>query len=145
MLVPIFQFRFLVKLLLVHGTWNYNRLAKLILYSFYKNICLYMIEVGPLVVGAPWGPWLAEDPSSVSGSLKTPSLRRFFSSLSSGLPSSMASQGSPCLSAGPLDCTTWYVELLLLHCSSHKSQVQWLRPSPPPDLHILTTTGPGTV
>lgn len=40
----ISQFRFLVKLLLVHGAWNYNRLAKLILYSFYKNICLYMIE-----------------------------------------------------------------------------------------------------
>jgi len=38
------QFRFLVKLLLVHGTWNYNRLALLVLFSFYKNICLYIIE-----------------------------------------------------------------------------------------------------
>jgi phospholipid-transporting ATPase len=40
----ISQFRFLSKLLLVHGAWNYNRLAKVILFSFYKNICLYMIE-----------------------------------------------------------------------------------------------------
>ncbi|OON18542.1 phospholipid-translocating P-type ATPase, flippase, partial [Opisthorchis viverrini] len=32
----IAQFRFLNKLLLVHGAWNYNRLTKLILYSFYK-------------------------------------------------------------------------------------------------------------
>ena len=39
------QFQFLAKLLLVHGTWNYNRLCKVILYSFYKNICLYVIEL----------------------------------------------------------------------------------------------------
>lgn len=38
------QFRFLNKLLLVHGAWNYNRLTKLILYSFYKNVCLYLIQ-----------------------------------------------------------------------------------------------------
>ncbi|XP_076446469.1 putative phospholipid-transporting ATPase IA isoform X4 [Babylonia areolata] len=38
------QFRFLQKLLLVHGAWSYCRLTKLILYSFYKNICLYVIE-----------------------------------------------------------------------------------------------------
>ncbi|XP_034247124.1 probable phospholipid-transporting ATPase IA isoform X6 [Thrips palmi] len=41
----IAQFRFLLKLLLVHGAWNYNRMCKLILYSFYKNICLYIIEL----------------------------------------------------------------------------------------------------
>ena len=40
--VAISQFRFLKKLLLVHGTWSYQRLSKLILYSFYKNITLYM-------------------------------------------------------------------------------------------------------
>ena len=39
------QFRYLNKLLLVHGAWSYHRLTKLILYSFYKNICLYVIEV----------------------------------------------------------------------------------------------------
>lgn len=39
------QFRFLAKLLLVHGIWNYKRLCKVILYSFYKNICLYVIEL----------------------------------------------------------------------------------------------------
>lgn len=41
----LFQFRFLKKLLLVHGAWCHNRLTTLILYSFYKNICLYFIEV----------------------------------------------------------------------------------------------------
>ena len=38
------QFRFLNRLLLVHGAWSYSRLTKLILYSFYKNVCLYVIE-----------------------------------------------------------------------------------------------------
>ncbi|KOB69934.1 putative p-type atpase [Operophtera brumata] len=41
----IAQFRFLLRLLLVHGAWNYARISKLILYSFYKNICLYVIEL----------------------------------------------------------------------------------------------------
>ncbi|XP_034952573.1 probable phospholipid-transporting ATPase IA isoform X2 [Chelonus insularis] len=41
----IAQFRFLKRLLFVHGSWNYNRMCKLILYSFYKNICLYVIEL----------------------------------------------------------------------------------------------------
>ncbi|CAL1539990.1 unnamed protein product [Lymnaea stagnalis] len=40
----IAQFRFLQKLLLVHGAWSYSRVCKLILYSFYKNICLYVIQ-----------------------------------------------------------------------------------------------------
>jgi phospholipid-transporting ATPase len=39
------KFRFLAKLLFVHGIWNYKRLCKVILYSFYKNICLYVIEL----------------------------------------------------------------------------------------------------
>uniref|UniRef100_A0AC35U092 Phospholipid-transporting ATPase n=1 Tax=Rhabditophanes sp. KR3021 TaxID=114890 RepID=A0AC35U092_9BILA len=41
----IAQFRFLKRLILVHGAWNYNRSVKVILYSFYKNICLYLIEL----------------------------------------------------------------------------------------------------
>lgn len=41
----IAQFRFLARLLFVHGAWNYSRMCKLILYSFYKNICLYVIEL----------------------------------------------------------------------------------------------------
>lgn len=39
------KFRYLKRLLLVHGAWNYSRMCKLILYSFYKNICLYVIEL----------------------------------------------------------------------------------------------------
>eukprot|EP01136_Pigoraptor_vietnamica_P044457 Opistho-1_new@21219 len=33
----ISQFRFLVRLLLVHGHWSYQRLATMVLYFFYKN------------------------------------------------------------------------------------------------------------
>jgi hypothetical protein len=32
------RFRFLQRLLLVHGRWNYHRMARLVLYSFSKNI-----------------------------------------------------------------------------------------------------------
>ncbi len=41
----IAQFRYLARLLFVHGAWNYTRISKVILYSFYKNICLYIIEL----------------------------------------------------------------------------------------------------
>uniref|UniRef100_A0A7M4FWM3 Phospholipid-transporting ATPase n=1 Tax=Crocodylus porosus TaxID=8502 RepID=A0A7M4FWM3_CROPO len=41
----IAQFKYLKNLLLVHGAWNYNRIAKCILYCFYKNIVLYIIEI----------------------------------------------------------------------------------------------------
>jgi phospholipid-transporting ATPase len=41
----IAQFRFLGRLLFVHGAWNYSRISKVILYSFYKNITLYIIEL----------------------------------------------------------------------------------------------------
>ncbi|KAL0615162.1 LOW QUALITY PROTEIN: Phospholipid-transporting ATPase IB [Plecturocebus cupreus] len=39
-----FQFSYLEKLLLVHGAWSYNRVTKCILYCFYKNVVLYIIE-----------------------------------------------------------------------------------------------------
>eukprot|EP01119_Soliformovum_irregulare_P025055 TRINITY_DN9159_c0_g2_i1.p1 TRINITY_DN9159_c0_g2~~TRINITY_DN9159_c0_g2_i1.p1 ORF type:complete len:1196 (+),score=336.00 TRINITY_DN9159_c0_g2_i1:205-3792(+) len=45
----IAQFRFLKSLLLVHGRWSYKRIAKLILYSFYKNMvlsmCLFLFNI----------------------------------------------------------------------------------------------------
>jgi len=41
----IAQFRFLSRLLFVHGAWSYSRISKVILYSFYKNITLYIIEL----------------------------------------------------------------------------------------------------
>lgn len=41
----IAQFRFLQRLLFVHGAWFNIRNSKVILYSFYKNICLYIIEL----------------------------------------------------------------------------------------------------
>ena len=42
--VSIGQFRFLRKLLLVHGAWSYHRVSKVILYSFYKNITFFMTQ-----------------------------------------------------------------------------------------------------
>ncbi|ANB13695.1 aminophospholipid-translocating P4-type ATPase DRS2 [Sugiyamaella lignohabitans] len=42
--VSIGQFKYLRKLLLVHGSWSYHRLSRAILYSFYKNIALYMTQ-----------------------------------------------------------------------------------------------------
>ncbi|KAF3480417.1 phospholipid-transporting ATPase 1 [Arthroderma uncinatum] len=42
--IAIGQFRYLRKLLLVHGSWSYQRVSKVILYSFYKNIVLYMTQ-----------------------------------------------------------------------------------------------------
>ena len=41
----IAQFRFLQRLLLVHGRWSYRRISRLILYSFYKNITLYLTQL----------------------------------------------------------------------------------------------------
>ena len=40
----IAQFRFLKRLLLVHGRWSYRRISKLVLYSFYKNTVLYLTQ-----------------------------------------------------------------------------------------------------
>lgn len=34
------QFRFLERLLLVHGRWNYKRIARFVQYFFYKNFYL---------------------------------------------------------------------------------------------------------
>lgn len=42
--VSIGQFKYLKKLLLVHGAWSYQRISNAILYSFYKNIALYMTQ-----------------------------------------------------------------------------------------------------
>ncbi|KAL1918098.1 uncharacterized protein VTP21DRAFT_3364 [Calcarisporiella thermophila] len=40
----ISQFRFLKKLLLVHGAWSYHRISKMIFFFFYKNIVLYLTQ-----------------------------------------------------------------------------------------------------
>lgn len=42
--VAIAQFRFLRKLLLVHGSWSYQRVSKMILYFYYKNTALFMTQ-----------------------------------------------------------------------------------------------------
>ncbi|KAJ3311213.1 hypothetical protein HDV04_004217 [Boothiomyces sp. JEL0838] len=40
----IAQFKYLRKLLLVHGGWAYSRISKVITICFYKNITLYLIQ-----------------------------------------------------------------------------------------------------
>lgn len=42
--IAIGQFRYLRKLLLVHGIWAYQRVSKVILYSFYKNVAMFMTQ-----------------------------------------------------------------------------------------------------
>jgi phospholipid-translocating ATPase len=40
----IAQFRFLLRLLLVHGRWNYGRTAKYILATFWKEMAFYLVQ-----------------------------------------------------------------------------------------------------
>eukprot|EP00762_Andalucia_godoyi_P000403 ANDGO_03252.mRNA.1 Phospholipid-transporting ATPase 3 len=40
----IAQFRFLQRLLVVHGRWNFVRIAKLVCYSFYKNMAFALVQ-----------------------------------------------------------------------------------------------------
>ncbi|RMY04648.1 hypothetical protein D0867_10285 [Hortaea werneckii] len=42
--VSIAQFRYLRKLLLVHGSWSYQRISKVILYFYYKNTALFITQ-----------------------------------------------------------------------------------------------------
>ncbi|SMN21489.1 similar to Saccharomyces cerevisiae YAL026C DRS2 Aminophospholipid translocase (flippase) that maintains membrane lipid asymmetry in post-Golgi secretory vesicles [Maudiozyma saulgeensis] len=42
--IAVGQFKFLKKLLIVHGSWSYQRISMAILYSFYKNTALYMTQ-----------------------------------------------------------------------------------------------------
>ncbi|KAG5422396.1 DRS2 [Candida metapsilosis] len=58
--VSIGQFKYLKKLLLVHGSWSYQRISNAILYSFYKNIALYMTQFWFVFVNAFSGQSIAE-------------------------------------------------------------------------------------
>ncbi|KAI9276277.1 hypothetical protein BY458DRAFT_506188 [Sporodiniella umbellata] len=40
----ISQFKYLKKLLLVHGAWAYQRLSKMIFFYFYKNVAMYLTQ-----------------------------------------------------------------------------------------------------
>lgn len=42
--VSIAQFRYLRKLLLVHGAWSYQRISKVILYFYYKNTAMFITQ-----------------------------------------------------------------------------------------------------
>ena len=43
--IAIAQFRFLQRLLLVHGSLNYRRMSTVILYSFFKNVRGFIFEI----------------------------------------------------------------------------------------------------
>lgn len=58
--VSIGQFKYLRKLLLVHGSWCYQRISNAILYSFYKNMCLYMTQFWFVFANAFSGQSIAE-------------------------------------------------------------------------------------
>lgn len=58
--ISIGQFKYLKKLLLVHGAWSYQRISNAILYSFYKNIALYMTQFWFLFVNGFSGQSLIE-------------------------------------------------------------------------------------
>jgi magnesium-transporting ATPase (P-type) len=49
------RFRFLQRLLLVHGRWNYMRMSKLVLYMFWKNIFFVMSQFGFQIVNGYTG------------------------------------------------------------------------------------------
>ena len=58
--ISIGQFKYLKKLLLVHGSWSYQRISNAILYSFYKNITLYMTQFWFVFVNGFSGQSIAE-------------------------------------------------------------------------------------
>ncbi|KDO35746.1 hypothetical protein SPRG_18891 [Saprolegnia parasitica CBS 223.65] len=58
----IAQFRFLSRLLLVHGAWGYQRISKFILYYFYKNMLVVFTEY--------WFAWV----SGLSGQIFFPDM-----------------------------------------------------------------------
>ena len=39
----ISKFKYLERLVLVHGNWNYDRLARMVLYFFYKNAVSFKV------------------------------------------------------------------------------------------------------
>lgn len=104
----IAQFKYLRKLLLVHGAWNYSRMCKLILYSFYKNICLYVIEL-----------WFA----IYSGEIQK--LSSILRNVNESISSFQAGRDRFCSSAGRLGCTT--CSSLRFHLLQLESSTRFIR------------------
>lgn len=71
----IAKFRFLVKLLLVHGAWSFHRISRVILYMMYKNFVLVLCQF-----------WFAFFNSFSSQSAFNPSLLMLFNSVFSFVP-----------------------------------------------------------
>jgi len=71
------QFRFLTRLLFVHGRWNYRRMSTLVLYMFYKNVTLCLV---------PWFYFLYHGFSSTEGGASILLGRSIFNIFYTGLP-----------------------------------------------------------
>jgi phospholipid-transporting ATPase len=128
--VAIAQFRFLRKLLLVHGAWSYQRVSKTILYSFYKNITLYMTQF-----------WVSNsiglrkaNANSSSTSSKTPSLGKSFTSHG---PCHSTTSSSPfflhwpwvsSINSSQLDCLTDIHNCISSDRKTHSSRCTHLSP-----------------
>lgn len=62
------RFRYLQKLLLVHGHWCYSRLANMILYFFYKNaVSAFPSDTAPIVMAPVHFTLLSLAPADVRG------------------------------------------------------------------------------
>jgi phospholipid-transporting ATPase len=53
--------RFLKRLMLVHGRWNYRRISKVVIFSFYKNIALTLVLFAFTFVSGYSGQLLFDD------------------------------------------------------------------------------------
>lgn len=63
------RFRYLQKLLLVHGHWCYSRLANMILYFFYKNaVSAFPSDMAPIAMVPVHFTLLSLAPADVRGS-----------------------------------------------------------------------------
>lgn len=71
------QFRFLTRLLIVHGRWNYRRMSTLVSYMFYKNVLLCMV---------PWFYFLWIGFSTTEGGANVLLGRTIFNITYTGLP-----------------------------------------------------------
>lgn len=63
----ISRFRYLKKLLLVHGHWCYSRLARMVVYFFYKNVVSGPAATPPAAPAGLAGPGPGDSTENESG------------------------------------------------------------------------------
>lgn len=98
------RFRYLQKLLLVHGHWCYSRLANMILYFFYKNA---VSDKRPHTLTVVPHPRPAPSPCHWTGLCHLLSSLRCLWRSSSGISFTAASQARPWSTSGISSSSTW--------------------------------------